>query len=117
MAQNRYFTAKDKLEVANNIREAGFDMSAGFIGDVMAQVEKYWRKSDLPASDNPIPKAVYQYIKHPQTQMPFMVINDGSVQPVGEDVFAAESNYNFLPEKYRTYVPPEPAMTPALKTV
>ena len=99
------FTATDKKEVANYIRDAGFDMTKGFIGDHILQVEKYWKQRKLLPTDEPIPQAVKEYITHPQGNGFLMVMNNGQMHPVGQEVFNMESPYNFLPDRYRTFTP------------
>jgi len=98
-------TAKDKLEIARNLKEAGFDMSGSFIGDAINQIEKYWKRRKFTASDNPIPQAVREFVAHPKGKGYLMVFNDGTMKPVSQQFFDSESAYNFLPERFRTLVP------------
>jgi len=102
------FTASDQLEVGNYLRDAGFDTTTGFIGDTISQVEKYWKARKFMPTDNPIPQAVKEYTAQPQGKGFSMLLNDGTMHPIDQELFNMESAYNFLPERYRTFTPDLP---------
>ena len=95
------FSAKDKIAVAQKIAQA-VDLSKEFLGDYVADAQRFVSERGLKPSDQPQGDQVQSLVSDKGFSR---VYYDGRVEPIERETFIDESIYNFLPDRFKTYKP------------
>lgn len=95
--------ARDKLDIANNLRMQGFDITTKPLAPMVAHVENYARMRRLQASEQENEGAVDRFIEVSKDRCA-AVLKNGQQVPVSKKTYYNELPYNYLPAKYKTLV-------------
>lgn len=101
---NRFnvLSGKDKFDIVKKLRASGFDITQGFLQDYVYKVQELvYAKNISPADrpDNPVEKVVGQGNDF------YRLYKNGRTEKINKDVYSMEAMYNFVPDRFRTYVP------------
>jgi len=98
------FYAKDKLAVTDKIRAGDFDLTKGFVGDMVNEAQAFVKAARIMPSETIVPEAVGK-ISYDKKNGFNRIYNNGRVEKIDEGTFMREVVYNYVPERFKTYNP------------
>ena len=102
MPQDRLY-AREKMLVAAGIIASGLDLKTQYIGDFVDDAQMFITANELTSSDEPVPGAVNKVVQSGNKYL--RVYNDGRQEDIPREAYINEVVYNYLPQRFKTYVP------------
>lgn len=95
--------AREKILVAAKILAAGLDAKSNFVGDFVDDAQMFITQNNLGFSEEVLPGAVSRVIRDGDKYL--RIYNDGRQEVISREVYVNEVVYNYLPQRFKTYIP------------
>ena len=102
MPEDRLY-AREKMLVAAGIVASGLDLKTHYVGDFVDDAQMFITNNSLMSSEELIPGAVSKVTRKGDKYL--RVYNDGREEDIPQEVYTNEVVYNYLPQRFKTYVP------------
>jgi hypothetical protein len=90
------------MEIAQRASQV-VDLSQMYLGDVVADAHSFIKERNIMPSDQEEGDAVA--LVYADQHNYSRIYKDGRKEPISKETYVAESIYNFLPERFKTYRP------------